>query len=64
MDKVALGVISIQDFQQSLRLRDTVWGVYRAPNAITHSAHLHQTMATKNGAQIESHIIHTHSQKE
>ena len=49
---------------QSLRLRDTVLGVFRAPNTITHSAHLHQTMVTKDGAQIERHIVHTHSQKE
>jgi len=46
------------------KLCDTVWGVFRAPNVITRSAHLHQTTATKDGAQIERHLVHTHSQKE
>ena len=31
----------------TLRLWDTVWGVFRAPNAITHSAHLHQLRLQK-----------------
>ena len=30
----------------------------------THSAYLHQTTATKDGAQIEKHLVRTHSQKE
>ena len=33
-------------------------------NAITHGAHLHQTTATKDGAQIERHLVRTHSKKE
>ena len=33
-------------------------------NAITHGAHLHQTTATKDGAQIERHLVRTHKQKE
>ena len=45
-------------------LRDTVWGVFRAPNTITCSAQLHQTTATKDGAQIERHLVCTQSQKE
>ena len=45
-----------------LRLRDTVWGTFRAQNAITRSAHLHQTTAMKGGAQIERHLVCTHSQ--
>ena len=48
----------------TLRLQDTFWGVFHAPNAITHSAHLQQTKPTKGGAQIERHIVRTHSQKE
>ena len=48
----------------NLRLRDTVGGVFRAQSAITSGAHLHQTTATKNGAQIERHLVRTHSQKE
>jgi len=46
------------------RLRDTVWGVFRAQNAITRSAHLNRTTATKDGAQIERHLVRTHSQNE
>jgi len=38
--------------------------MFHAQNMIAHSAHLHQTMATKDGAQIERHLVHTHSQKE
>ena len=30
----------------------------------TRSAYLHQTTATKDGAQIEKHLVRTHSQKE
>ena len=52
----------VSDGVQSLR--DTVWGVFRAQNAITRSAHLHQTSATKDGTQIERHLVRTHSQKE
>ena len=47
----------------TLRLWDTVLGVFRTQNAITHSDHLHQTMATKDGAQIERHLVRTHNQK-
>ena len=47
-----------------LRLWDTNGGVVRAPNAISHSAQSHLTMATKDGAQIERHLMHVHSQKE
>ena len=36
-----------------LRLWDTVWDVFHAPNAINPSAHLHQTTATKDGAHRE-----------
>jgi len=38
--------------------------MFHAPNTITHSAHLHQTTATKDGAQIERYLMRTHSQKE
>ena len=40
------------------------WGVVRAPNAITRSAQSHLTTATKDGAQIERHLMRVHSQKE
>ena len=32
-------------------------------NVLTRNAHLHQTTATKYGAQIEGHLMRTHSQK-
>ena len=48
----------------ALRLLDTVGGVFRAQSVITRGAHLHQTTATKDGAQIERHLVHTHSWKE
>ena len=41
-----------------------IWGMFRDQNVITRSVHLHQTTATKDGAQIERHLMHTHSQKE
>ena len=31
--------------------------MFRAPNTITYSAHLYQTTATKDGAQIEKHFV-------
>ena len=37
------------------------WGLFRAPNAITRSAQLHHTRATKDAAQIERHLMRTHS---
>ena len=50
----------------ALRLRDIVWGMFRVQtyNAITRSAHLHQTTVTKDRAQIERHLVRTHSKKE
>ena len=39
---------------RGLRLQDTFWGVFRTPNAVTHSAQLHQTMGTNDGTQIET----------
>ena len=51
-------------YKQLLRLWDTVWGVIRTQNMITRSVHLHQTTATTDGAQIERHLVRTHSQKE
>ena len=48
-----------------LRLRDTVWSMFLTPYAITRTAQLHQTKATKDGAQIgRRDLVHTHSQKE
>ena len=35
-----------------------------APNAITRSAQSHLTVATKDEAQIERHLMRIHSQKE
>ena len=37
-----------------LRLQDTFWGVFCTPNAVIHSAQLHQTMATNDGTQTET----------
>ena len=37
------------------------WGLFRAPNAITRSAQLHHTRATKDAAQIERHLMRIHS---
>ena len=51
-------------YKQLLRLRDTVWGMIRTQNMTARSAHLHQTTGTKDGAQIERHLVRTHSQKE
>ena len=39
-------------------------GVFRAQIAITRSAHLHQTKATKDGAQIERHLVRAYTQPE
>ena len=39
-------------------------GHVHAENVTTHSTHLYQTTATKDGAQIEMHLVRTHSQKE
>ena len=47
-----------------LRLRDTVWNMFHTQNVITHSAHLHLTTVTNDGAQIERHLVCTHIQKE
>ena len=47
-----------------LRLRDTMWGNVCAPNKITCSVQSHLTMATKDGAQVENHLMHVHTQPE
>ena len=47
-----------------LRLRDTKWGVVRAPNAITRSTKSHLTGPTKDEAQIERYLMRVHIQKE
>ena len=39
-------------------------GHVHTENVTTHSTHLYQTTATKDGAQIEMHLVRTHSQKE
>ena len=36
----------------------------RSKRAISRSAQLHLTVATKDGAQTERHFMHIHSQKE
>ena len=56
-DKNKLVVLGI-----CVRWQDTVWGLFRAPNAITRSPQLHQTRATKDAAQIERHLMRMHSQ--
>jgi len=59
--RVQLGLIT-QAAKWLLRLWDTIWGVFHALNAITRGAHLHQTMATKDGSLIliERHLVHKH----
>ena len=47
-----------------LRLRDTMWGNVCAPNKIICSVQSHLTMATKDGAQVENHLMHVHTQPE
>ena len=37
-----------------LRLQVTACGVFHAPNAITHSAQLHRTMATRHEGMLHS----------
>ena len=46
------------------RLRDTIWGMLRTPNVVALSAQLHQTTATKDGAQIERYLVRARSQTE
>ena len=42
----------------------TFWGVFNsALKAVTRSGQLDQTTATKDGAQIERHLVRTHSKK-
>ena len=47
-----------------LSLWDTVWSVFRAPNAIICSAQLHQTMTAKDGPQIEIKVPRAYTQPE
>ena len=49
----------IWPFKLNWLLWDTGWGVFCAQTAITHSAPLLQTIATKDGAQMERHLVCT-----
>ena len=42
---------------------DTFWGVFRSKGGNSQCSTADQTAATKDGAQIERHLVRTHSKK-